>query len=278
MCPGFNRKYGFNVFNKPPEEFIEYASEHNLKHIEINLTKDLSAFTLFDTKRIRKLKKLSAANKIKFSIHLPYTINIAEIIGGIRKENIKYMKECISLAAKIKATHITAHIGNFFWFPSEKYMRKKALHRYLKYLKEILVSCEEHNVIIALENVVPIPQGSDFYLLGDNIEDIKYIFENVDSKYLKFCLDTGHANMGEGVINYIKIFHDKLISIHFHDNKSNNDEHLPVGKGTIPWQLLAEELNFIKYRGPLISECRNIAHHEAAELFQSYFNIAEKSS
>ena len=66
-------------------------------------------------------------------------------------------------------------------------------------------------VKIALENVVPFPQGSEVYLLGDNIEDFKYIFENIDSNHLKFCLDTGHANMGEGVIDYINNLHEKII-------------------------------------------------------------------
>ena len=39
-------------------------------------------------------------------------------------------------------------------------------------MKRILVACEKANVKIALENVVPIPHGSDFYLLGDCIEDL----------------------------------------------------------------------------------------------------------
>lgn len=278
MNSGLSAKFGFNVFDQPPEDFFEYASDKKLKHIEINLTGNHSILQSFDNKRIRKLKKLAAENKIKLSIHLPYTVNISDIIGPIRNGSITYLKECILFASKIKATHITAHIGSFYWFPFEKYMRRKALHRFLKYLREILLLCEMHNVKIALENVVPIPQGSEFYLLGDNIEDFKYIFENVDSKHLKFCLDTGHANMGEGVISYINNFYDKLISVHFHDNKGTNDEHLPVGKGTVPWLSLAEELEVIKYRGPLVSECRNINPHEAAELFQSYFNIIKNQT
>lgn len=272
MKTRYNENFGFNVFDKSPEDCIEYAFENKLKHIEINLTQDHSAIESFDKKRIRKLLRSFSKYSLKLSLHLPFTVNISDIIGKIRKDNIAYLKECICLASKLKATHITAHIGNFYWFPVEKYMRKKALTRFLKYLEEVIKCCEEYNVKIALENVVPIPHGSDYYLLGDNIEDFNYIFEKVDSKYLMFCLDTGHANMSEGVISYINNFQNKIISVHFHDNNGDNDQHLPVGEGTVPWQQLAQGLNNIKYRGPLISECRNINPHEAADKFQCYFD------
>lgn len=276
-----NYKFGFNVFNQPPEDFFEYAHDNNLKHIEINLTQNHSSLESFNSKRIRKLNRLSDRYKVKLSIHLPYTVNIADIIGTIRNSNVTYLKECIALAKKIKATHITSHLGNFYWFPSEKGMRRKALQRYIKNLHKVLEDCEESKINIALENVVAIPHGSDFYLLGDSIEDFKYIYSNTDSKYLKFCLDTGHANMGEGATEYIKNFSEKLVCVHYHDNTGNNDEHLPVGEGSIPWQDVAKHLGNIKYRGPLISECRNIEPHKAAELFLKYFenttNTVERS-
>lgn len=267
-----NYKFGFNVFNQPPEYFFEYAHYNSLKHIEINLTQDHSSLESFTSKRIRKLNRLAERYKVKLSIHLPYTINIADIIGTIRNSNLAYLKECITLAKKIRATHITSHLGNFYWFPSERWMRHKAIQRYLKCLHEVLMNCEESKINLALENVVAIPHGSDFYMLGDTIADFKYIYSNIDSKYLKFCLDTGHANMGEGTTEYIKNFHDKLICVHYHDNSGKNDEHLPVGEGSIPWQDVAIHLGKIKYRGPLISECRNIKPHKAAELFRTYFD------
>jgi hypothetical protein len=46
-------------------------------------------------------------------------------------------------------------------------MRKKALNRFVKCMDEIVEQCEVNNVTFALENVIPIPQGSDYYFLGD---------------------------------------------------------------------------------------------------------------
>lgn len=270
------RKYGLNVYKRPPEDFFEYAFQNNLDHIEINLTENHSSLKSFNSDRIKKLKLLSSEYNVKLSIHIPFKINISDIIRVIRNGNLTYLKECIYFANKIDATHITAHIGNFYWFPAEKLMRKKALDRFIKYLKEIIELGENENVIIALENVVPIPHGSDFYLLGDNIQDFNYIFNSVESRYLKFCLDTGHANIGEGVLPYIHNFHKRLVSIHYHDNTGINDDHLPIGKGSVPWDSLAAELIKIKYSGPIISECRNIKPHEAAKIFDTHFMKREQ--
>lgn len=267
-----NYNLGFNVFNRPPEEFFEYAYNHQLNHIEINLTQEHSSLDSFNPNRIDKLNRLSEQYKVKLSIHLPYSVNISDIIGPIRNTNLSYIKKCIVLANRINATHITSHLGNFYWFPLEKWMRRKAMQRYLKCLNQVLEFCEVYEVNIALENVVPIPHGSEFYLLGDTVKDFQYIYSNAESNYLKFCLDTGHANMSEGVTEYIKNFHNKLICIHFHDNSGKNDEHLPVGQGNIPWQDVVNYLGEINYRGPLISECRNIKPHIAAELVLKYFN------
>lgn len=272
MVNKFKRKYGFNVFSQKLEYQFEYASSIGIHHIEINLSSKEFAIENFNDDEISKLCNLSKLYNVKLSFHIPYYINISEILPYLKKSSISHLIKCIHLASKLKATHVTLHVGSFYWFPVEPWMRNKALKRFVKSMKEVLKLCEKNDVIIALENVVPIPTGSDYYLLGDNIEDFKYIFSSMDSKYLKFCLDTGHANMGEGVLEYINNFKDELCCVHYHDNNGRNDEHLAIGKGTVPWSELAEELININYQGPIISECREIDAENAAITFEKYFN------
>lgn len=272
MNNNLSRKYGFNVYDKQPEDQFEYASSHGLHHIEINLSKKFLSIETFNSDRIHKLRALSELHNIELSFHIPFHINISEILLPLRKIEINHLLKCIQVASELKTTHVTLHVGKFFWFPVEQRMRKKALKRFVKSMRNLLKVCEDKNVVIAIENLVPIPNGSEYYLLGDNIEEFKFIFSQLDSEYLKFCLDTGHANISEGVLEYVNNFHDKLSCIHYHDNNGFNDEHLPIGKGDIPWEDLAERLINIKYKGPIISECRNIEAHEAATLFENYFN------
>ncbi|MBI9073724.1 MAG: sugar phosphate isomerase/epimerase [Melioribacteraceae bacterium] len=272
MINHFKHKYGFNVFNLQPEDLFEYASSKGLKHIEINLSKEHLSLETFTQARIEELKSLSRIHKVQMSFHIPYYINISEILIPVRRKNIEYVKNCINIASELIVTHITIHVGNFYWFPVEHWNRKKALQRFVKSLKDILKLCEEKKIIIALENVVPIPNGSEYYLLGDNAEDFNYVFSQIDSNWLKFCLDTGHANMGEGVVHYANCLNKKLCSIHYHDNNGKDDEHLAVGLGTVPWQDLADELENLNYQGPIVSECRDIEAHKAAELLNDYFS------
>jgi sugar phosphate isomerase/epimerase len=265
-------KFGFNVFNKPPEDFFYYASETGLKHIEINLTKEHSCLISFNPERIENLHKIAKEHQVELSLHLPYALNIADNISLIGNSNIVYMEKCVEFASLIKATHITAHIGNYYWFPVNSWKKRNALNRFIKRMETIITACEKLNITFALENVVPIPHGTEFYLLGDSIEDFNYIYEKLDSDNLKFCLDAGHANMAEGVLQYTKELKDKLICIHYHDNKKSNDEHLVVGEGTIAWTEFAQELKNIDFSGPLISECRGVKPHQAAQKLQSYFD------
>lgn len=272
MKYNFKRKYGFNVYDRQPEDLFEYAFSYGLHHIEINLSQEKLSVETFTADRINKLRDLAKSHNIQLSFHIPYYINISEILVPLRRSNISYLLKCIQIAGELNATHVTLHVGSFYWFPVEQWERKKALKRFIKSLAKILKVCEDKNVIIALENLTPIPRGSEYYLLGDNVEDFKFIFSSIDSNCIKFCLDTGHANMGEGVLEYTNNFHNKLSCIHYHDNNGLNDEHLPVGKGKVPWGNLATELINIKYQGPIISECRTIEAHESAFLFESYYN------
>ncbi len=275
MKYNFKQKYGLNVYDRQPEDLFEYAFSCGLHHIEINLSREKLSVDSFTTERIDNLCHLSKSHNIQLSFHIPYYINISEILAPLRKSNINYLLKCIEVANIIKATHLTLHVGSFYWFPVEQWERKKALNRFINSLEKVLNICDDKNVIIALENLTPIPRGSEYYLLGDNIEDFKYIFSRVSSNHLKFCLDTGHANMGEGVLEYTNNFADKLCCIHYHDNNGSNDEHLPVGKGEVPWEKLAKKLKHIHYQGPVISECREIKAHESALLFDFYFNGEE---
>ncbi len=265
------RIYGFNIFNVPIEDILEYAAGHNLRHIEINLTRTHSSIKAFPPARIQKIRQFTQTHGIGLSLHLPSTINVADIIPMFRRKNIRDLIQAINLAGVLGASHITVHIGTFFWFPVEKWMRKKALTRFISSISHVLEHCERNNVCLALENVVPIPQGSDYYFLGDNVEDFHFLFERLDSPYVRFCLDIGHANMAEGPETYIRNFNSKLITVHYHDNNGNNDDHMPVNEGNIDWNSVTRTLVETDYKGPMISECRRVKPHESAQLLDSHF-------
>ena len=189
MVNSGKRKYGFNVFADEAEESIAFAAENNLCCVELNFSVKESPIEILTEKKIESIKNTASEKGITLGFHIPYTVNISDIIPSLRKKSIKELRQYVQLANLIGARVITIHPGIFYWFPIEKMMRERALNRLVKALKELVVVCEELDVKIALENLVPIPQGSEFFFLGDNVLDFEFIFNELDSDCIGFCLD-----------------------------------------------------------------------------------------
>jgi sugar phosphate isomerase/epimerase len=119
--------------------------------------------------------------------------------------------------------------------------RKDLLDNMIKSLREIVNYAQKNSVRVMLENV-PLSNGVH------NVDEFKYIIDNVSS--LLVHLDIPHAFTSGGmqaVTDYINIFKEKIIHIHWHDNHGNKDEHLPIGAGLIDHQRVIKELKQIEY-------------------------------
>ena len=76
---------------------------------------------------------------------------------------------------------------------------------------------------------------------------------------LNICLDTGHANLNEGVDTAFRLLRSRIRSTHLHDNNGKDDSHLfpmVAEGGVIDWTramqgLRAQEL-------PLVLELREV--------------------
>ena len=84
-----------------------------------------------------------------------------------------------------------------------------------------------------------IPEGMKIYL--ENIEDddpevFVQIFKGVNSPKIRCCFDVGHAYMSHSVSlnRWIDVLCDYIGHVHIHDNSGKNDDHLPLGQGSIP--------------------------------------------
>jgi sugar phosphate isomerase/epimerase len=92
-----------------------------------------------------------------------------------------------------------------------------------------------------LENV-PLSNGVH------NLDEFNYIIGNVSKLFVR--LDVPHAFTSGGmasVIDYINTFRDKIVQIHWHDNRGQKDEHLPIGEGFIDHQNAVKALKDIGY-------------------------------
>jgi sugar phosphate isomerase/epimerase len=198
--------FGFDVVRKPVEECFVYATEYGLAHLEIDLIRESSFIETFDAKRISTLKRLSQEFGITLSLHTPFTVNLADKIPIIRDASIVYLKRCVSVAHELDATHVTTHLG---YCLGVKPIKQKALTRLAANLMQVLQDCRKLEVKLGIENVNPMPEGSELFYLGDRIEECDYLLSELESPYLNLCLDIGHANTNEGPLAYIQKFGKK---------------------------------------------------------------------
>jgi sugar phosphate isomerase/epimerase len=260
--------FGFNVYDQPTEQCYAYALEHGMRHLEIDLIKDHSALHSFTPKRTEAIRIFCEEKKIDLSLHVPYTLNLADRISYQRKSNIAYFKKSLAVGAQLRARHVTCHVGQFSGFVSWPWLRRQMLDRVVASLSEIVVCCEEWGIPLALENAVSLVQGAEQHFLGDSVADFLYIYNQLPSPWLRFCLDIGHANTNDGAVAFMEALAEKLVCVHFHDNQGRFDDHQDIGHGTVPWAEVAKGLHQLRYRGPFISECFRSAPHSAAALFR----------
>jgi sugar phosphate isomerase/epimerase len=74
------------------------------------------------------------------------------------------------------------------------------------------------------------------------------IFERIPSSYFGFCLDVGHQHSFSKtpLSEWLEALAAYLGEVHLHDNDGTRDAHLPIGRGTIDFDVL---FRFLRKRG-----------------------------
>ena len=102
-------------------------------------------------------------------------------------------------------------------------------------LKELLPVAESNGVLFALENMHPGVDGGSFASRPRHFERFATEFAHPS---LRFCLDTGHAQMAggpEGVGSFFDVMAPHLAAFHLADNAGDRDSHLAPGRGLVDW-------------------------------------------
>jgi sugar phosphate isomerase/epimerase len=114
----------------------------------------------------------------------------------------------------------------------------------LERLNTIVDAAERFNVNIAMENMC-------------RPEYLEVIFNNIHSKRLGFCFDSGHWNVFMPEIDLLTLYGDRLMALHLHDNDGNEDWHALPCSGNIDWKYIADKLKDLNYNGAIALEVGN---------------------
>ena len=155
-----------------------------------------------------------------------------------RKQITATHRHFMDTVASMGCLTYTVHLGERHPGYSKEYMYDQIR----KTLNALLPDAEKSGLKIAMENMIEY----------DTSDEISALAAEYDHPSLGICLDTGHANIGEGIKNAIENTGPYLVTCHMHDNDGNKDLHLPAGYGNTDWQYLTRALK----------ACPNLVHAE----------------
>lgn len=105
------------------------------------------------------------------------------------------------------------------------------------------------NSVAAWEPLVKAAEERKTPLLLENVweagpEIHRELIDRIGSPWLGFCLDVGHQHSfsSTSLDAWLEAMSDRLKEIHLHDNDGTQDAHLPVGRGTIDFEVLFDFL------------------------------------
>jgi sugar phosphate isomerase/epimerase len=240
-------------------EFLQFAHKKELSTVELVAEPPFCHVSSLSPDVRKNIKQEALDLGLELSIHATFSdVNIAAFNENIRLFSLKIMKDCIDFSQEIGSEFITIHPGDFsaagHTFP------KEVISNNYSSFKELATYAEDKEIIIGYENmpIFPWTQFEECYAP----EPISLLVKKINSKSLGITWDIGHSNTTEfSQIDFLDFFKSKLVHIHIHDNagpeKGWKDTHLGIGKGSIHWKSLLNEIKKTNFDGSYILELNN---------------------
>lgn len=143
----------------------------------------------------------------------------------------------------------------------------QALHNWQK----VLSQAEKLGIFVAIENVDPA-----------HLQHLFFLLDNIKSKNLKFCYDSGHHNLFNANVDLIGKYSEILHAVHLHDNNMefpqspgwSGDLHLIPFDGKIDFEKIAKQIANSQFTGTTMLETsrRSKLYNEMTRA--EYFNHA----
>lgn len=194
------------------------------------------------------------------SIHGPCIgVNLAD------ENDIHYLahyKDVFEFAAKWNVKFIVVHTNEEFT-GDRMIVRQRVQHR----LQELLTLSKNYKVQLLIENVGLKTKGT---LLFDWKEYLELL---LTLPMAGAVLDIGHAYINQwNLPNVVQQLGKRLIACHLHDNHGLSDDHLPIGQGTINWNVLFVAICSSAPETTLVFEYANVDLQTALTSIQTIKN------
>lgn len=232
----------------PISEVLEKIAKASVRLVELHGDAPGSHIDLTDESAVDSLAKVIERLPLEVhSVHCAFSQpneqawDISQTDTRLRLIALSNRMKVIKSAARLGARHVVIHMGG-----RDRGRERLAFSR--ESLAKLAETARDHKTRIAIENLPP-----DH--LGGSLDEIKEVIEGLDPEAAGFCLDTGHALLGQDrPCDYIRSLGDRLIAIHWHANNGVDDAHLFPGSNECVWDEFFAALNEVSYYLPVTIE------------------------
>lgn len=167
---------------------------------------------------------------------LPYAYPINEV----RKACFKELERCAKLFSALGTKIMNIHPC----YSSPPRMKQDLVEYNIEALKPVVQMAGAHGLTLVFENYkAPFDCVSTFQVLLQEIPG------------LEVHLDFGHTNFGQDDAgNFCRHLGHRIMHVHFSDNRSTEDHHMPLGVGNVDWRKAVANLKMMGYDGTITLE------------------------
>jgi sugar phosphate isomerase/epimerase len=158
-----------------------------------------------------------------------------------RAAAVRRHAQVVRASALLGAHHVVIH-------PGVRHRGEDRLRHSRGGLAELAEVAREAGTVLAVENLPP------NHLCG-SLAETQHLLDGLDPAVIGFCLDTGHAMLGQDTIgDYIHALSDRLTGIHWHASDHAEDAHLFPDVERGEWDEFFAALDEVGYDSPVTVE------------------------
>jgi len=219
------------VMNNPAKSvYNEVAAFGKARFDFVDLTIEGPAAVEID---VAKLQPILDRYGMSVTGHTDPCLPYAYPIQGIRDACLKELERCAGIFSALGAGIMNIH-PSYFCPPA---MRNNIVDLNIDALRPIVGMAASHGLTLVFEN---------FKAPFDRVSTIKRVLDEVPG--LALHLDFGHANFGkDNHHDFCITLGQHIRHVHFSDNRGRDDNHMPLGVGSINWKNTVKSLKSFGY-------------------------------
>jgi sugar phosphate isomerase/epimerase len=229
------------------EDAVEWAAEHRVRYIDIQLDTGDNALGTISGVRGSRVRALCEKHGVTLGLHTASAVNVAEYAPYVGDAVEAYLKAYVDAAVRLGAKWIVMHAG--FHFTSDKAQRMQAGR---ERLRRVLAHAENKGALILLENLNKEPDDAEVHYLAHTVEEWRYYFDAIESPSFKLSFTANHAHLvPEGIPGFIAAIDlGRVAEVRLADCLRNGYEaHLKPGEGDLDFGELFRRLEGGGFKG-----------------------------